>query len=426
MKSSTSIKSVITCDLEGRIETFNDGAAQLFGYEPEEVIGKKRVSLFSPGLVVLEHVEQWLKESVEHGKFKTRTQFVRKDGTPIACDIKISPTQKNGEHAGYCGISVPVTDIDPKEAMPPISIATKIFAALVVVRAPFLSASIFPVIVAAIWHAMSSGEAFPWLRFALAMGGVIALHLAANVFNDYYDGLSGADDANNDYFLPFSGGSRSVELRLITPKGQFKLGAILMAVAVACGLPLVLMVGQPVVVVGLLGAALAFFYTAPPLKLIARRGLGEITIGLCFGPLVTLGTVAALSGTLDANAFWMGLPLGLLTTGILWINQFPDYESDKATGKNNLVVTLGVSASRYGYAIIMLGAFAALAWLITTGVFQGGLWITLLGLPVALHAIFLCFRDFQKRQLITANRNTIILQSVVSLLMIGGLYIGAL
>ena len=135
---------------------------------------------------------------------------------------------------------------------------------------------------------------------------------------------------------------------------------------------LVLTVGQPVIVVGLLGAALGFFYTAPPLKLIARRGLGELTIGLCFGPLVTLGTVAALSGTLDMNAFWMGLPLGLLTTGILWINQFPDYESDKATGKNNLVVTLGVSASRFGYALIMLGAFAALVGLTLNGVFHSG------------------------------------------------------
>ena len=47
------MKSVITTDMEGRIETYNKGAEQLFGYEPEEVIGKKRVSLFSPGLTVL-------------------------------------------------------------------------------------------------------------------------------------------------------------------------------------------------------------------------------------------------------------------------------------------------------------------------------------------------------------------------------------
>ena len=54
------LKSVITTDLEGRIQTFNKGAEEIFGYQPEEVIGKKRVSVFSPGLVVLGHVTNWL------------------------------------------------------------------------------------------------------------------------------------------------------------------------------------------------------------------------------------------------------------------------------------------------------------------------------------------------------------------------------
>ena len=47
------IVSVITCDNEGRIETFNKNAEKLFGYSAEEVVNKKRVSLFSPGMVVL-------------------------------------------------------------------------------------------------------------------------------------------------------------------------------------------------------------------------------------------------------------------------------------------------------------------------------------------------------------------------------------
>ena len=187
--------------------------------------------------MVLEHIEGWLKHSVDHGEFETRTQFIRKDGTPIACDIKITPTKKDGQQIGYCGVTVPCPDVDPKEALPPISLFTRIFAALVVLRAPFLSASIFPVAVAGAWYSATSESAFPWLNFTLALLGVVFLHLSANVFNDYYDGLSGADDANNDYFLPFSGGSRSVELGLITPAGQFKLGAALMVGAVACGLP---------------------------------------------------------------------------------------------------------------------------------------------------------------------------------------------
>ncbi|MGD9092614.1 MAG: PAS domain S-box protein, partial [Anaerolineales bacterium] len=61
MNTTKNIKSVITCDMEGRIETYNQGAEAIFGYRPEEVIGKKRVSLFSPGQTVLEYVPNWLK-----------------------------------------------------------------------------------------------------------------------------------------------------------------------------------------------------------------------------------------------------------------------------------------------------------------------------------------------------------------------------
>ena len=46
------MKSVITCDLEGVIETINSDGEKIFGYSKEELIGKKRVSLFSSGEVV--------------------------------------------------------------------------------------------------------------------------------------------------------------------------------------------------------------------------------------------------------------------------------------------------------------------------------------------------------------------------------------
>src|SRR5262245_61023605 len=85
-------KSVITCDLEGRIETFSAGAEHIFGWRADEVIGKRRVSLFSPGMVVLEHVPHWLKMARTHGEFSTTTAFLRKDGTPFAAEVRITPT----------------------------------------------------------------------------------------------------------------------------------------------------------------------------------------------------------------------------------------------------------------------------------------------------------------------------------------------
>ena len=67
------IKSVITCDLDGKLETFSEGGEALFGYSSDEVIGKGRVSDFSAGQVVLGHVVGWLKEAVEKGEWEGDT-----------------------------------------------------------------------------------------------------------------------------------------------------------------------------------------------------------------------------------------------------------------------------------------------------------------------------------------------------------------
>ena len=105
------IKSIITCDLDGKIETFSEGAQELFGYSADEIIGKGRVSDFSAGEIVLGHVVNWLAESVEKGKWKGDTVFLHKDGHEIPCKIKITPTKdKNGNHIGYCGITMPLKD----------------------------------------------------------------------------------------------------------------------------------------------------------------------------------------------------------------------------------------------------------------------------------------------------------------------------
>ena len=73
------MKSVITCDLEGVIETINPEGEKLFGYPKEELIGKKRVSLFSAGEIVIQNVGTWLKGATKNGEHSTKTFFIRKD-----------------------------------------------------------------------------------------------------------------------------------------------------------------------------------------------------------------------------------------------------------------------------------------------------------------------------------------------------------
>ncbi len=421
---SESVKSVITTDLEGRIQTFNKGAELLFGYTPAEVIGKRRVSIFSPGEIVLEHVPRWLKEASEKGEFRTRTVFKRKDGSQFAAEIRITPTFKDGRQIGFCGVTTPLNEVPPQEAYPPIRWATKAFRWLVVTRAPFLTASVMPILIGAAWAMASRGlSPFPWMLFALVLVGGIAMHIAANTFNDYFDWRSGTDQENNDYFLPYSGGSRSLELGLISEPGLFRLAWAALGIAILCGVLLIILQGAMIALFGIFGAFSVYFYTAPPLRLVARKGLGELLIGLNFGPLMVAGTAFALTGTLHWLDFFIGMPIGFLVTAILWINEFPDREADALTGKNHLVVVLGKQKARWGYLALVGAAFLWVAWGALTGLFPPGALVILLALPMAISAVRVLFKHYADRALVTANVTTIKLHTMAGVLLALGIFI---
>lgn len=421
----TEVKSTITCDMEGRIQTFNKGAEQIFGYSAEEVISHKRISLFSPGLVVLEHVPAWLKTAREIGEYKGQTVFTRKDGTTFIAEIRITPTFHDGQQIGYCGVTIPIDPSKEADTMPVISPMTKLFAGMVIMRLPFLTASVIPVLIGATWAAVTrSISPFPWLLFFLTLFGAATLHVTANTFNDYFDWTSGTDKVNNDYFLPYSGGSRSMELGLISEKGMLKVGLVSLGIASLFGLTVMFLSKQPLLILfGLAGAFSAYFYTAPPMRLVARKGLGELLIGLNFGPLVTAGTVMALTGRVTWEDFAIGLPVGLLTTAIIWINQFPDENADRISGKHNLVVVLGKEHARWGYVILLVAAFGLGIAGVLTGLFPFGTLAMLGALPLAFSASRILFQHYEDRELVTANAKTINLQLVAGLLTAVGILI---
>ena len=162
----------------------------------------------------------------------------------------------------------------------------------------------------------------------------------------------------------------AIELGLITLKNTKKLGTFMIASALICviilSINIFLQTGSlnniyAIIIIGLVGSLLAYFFTAEPLRLSARKGLGELTIFLTFGPLLTLGSLFAMSNSEVAINFealklflLIGIPLGLLTTNILFINQYPDYKSDKKSDKINLVVLFGKKMSRWIYFLNLI------------------------------------------------------------------------
>lgn len=420
-------KSVVTCDLEGRIQTYNQGAEEIFGYRPEEVIGKKRVSLFSPGQTVLEFVPNWLKIASEQGEYRTKTVFLDRDRNPVAAQVRITPTFRDGQQIGYCGVTEVLENIEPEEVAPNISLMTRIFSWFVITRAPFLTAIIMPILVGAAWVVYQGlVQPFPWDLFLLALFAGISLHIAANTFNDYFDWKSGTDQANNDYFLPYSGGSRSIELGLISEKALFRVALVSLSIASLLGVILALRSGPGILIFGVIGALSSYFYTAPPLRLAARKGLGELLIGINFGPLVTAGTVYALTGSISAADFLIGIPIGILTTAILWINQFPDEDSDRETGKINLVVLLGKKRARWGYLLLLIVAFGLLLYWLAAGLLPLSVILIVASIPLAIYAGRIAIREYDQRSLIRANAATIQLHLAFGLLLVVGLLVSQL
>ena len=263
-----------------------------------------------------------------------------------------------------------------------------IFVYLRASRLPFLTGSLFPVAAAA---ALAYGTDHTWnfLFFGLTMLGVAALHLGANLVNDYYDSF-GSDPLNRN-FTPFSGGSRVIQNQEMSP-GQVKfLAYLLLGLGVGCGLSLIFL-GRPwVALVGLLGLGAALFYSASPLQLMSG-GLGELIIFLAFGPLLTWGAYYVQTGKLSLVGAAVSLPLAFLITAIIWINEFPDLEADLAAGKRHLVARLGLKRSRWVYAALMAAPFVSLFVLIELFHLPDLIIAGLAALPLAVKAVRLIFR----------------------------------
>ena len=119
--------------------------------------------------------------------------------------------------------------------------------------------------------------------------------------------------------------------------------------------------------------------------------------------------------------FLVGIPLGLLTTAILWVNEFPDTPADVAAGKVHLVAVLGLSKARWGYLALLAAAFGTAVALAVTGVAPMGLLLILLGVPLAVMAGIRVVRDYQSRALAKASAGTIGLQLVSALAACAGL-----
>jgi 1,4-dihydroxy-2-naphthoate octaprenyltransferase len=288
-----------------------------------------------------------------------------------------------------------------------------------IVRAPFLTAVVVPVLLGACF-AWSEG-AFHWGFFLLTLVGAVCLQVGSNMSNDYFDHLAG-NDAINRELTPFSGGSRVIQDGTLGARQVLIVSAVCYLIGAAIGVYLAWTRGWPVLWLGLIGVSLAFFHNAPPVRLYYLvPGLGELAVGLGFGPVVVLGASYVQTRQLSLGALWASIPVGLLIAAVLYINEFPDYQADKAVGKKTLVVVLGRERAVWGYIVLLVAAYLLVLLGVILRILPLTALLALLTLPLAYRGIQGARRFHSDTpKLIPTNATTIQIHLLTGLLLCVG------
>ncbi len=283
---------------------------------------------------------------------------------------------------------------------------------------PFsFTASMIPIILGTVLGAFAAG--FDPVLAAIAFVGGVAIHAGSNLISDYYDYRNGVD-ADDTY-----GSSGVLTGKLLSAQEVFLGGLLAFAIAFAAGAYLVTVRGMPIVILGLVGVLGGFFYTARPLGY-KYRALGDLGIFTLFGPLMVLGAFIVQTGQFDWMPLIIALPIGFLVTAILHANNLRDMPFDQRAGITTLALVAGKGGSRAIYALLVVGAYAAIVGFSVTGVVSWFALLALLSLPIAARNLKLVMQASEPKDLAMADVMTAQLHMVFGLLMTVGVVVGFL
>ncbi len=243
---------------------------------------------------------------------------------------------------------------------------TKVSAYFGVSRGPFLILPVTLVLCGA--GASAYQRSFSWSHTLLALIGLVALHMAVNIFNEVSDLKTGIDLETEA--TPFSGGSGTLPSGSMTPKTATIFAIICSIIGGGVGVYFLLEIGWPMVPLVIAGAFLVLTYT----NLMARIGLGEVAAGLGLGALPVLGTALVQTGRIGSAVIVATVPAFLMTFNLLLLNEFPDERADRHGGRRNLVLVFG----RTWAARIYIAAVLAVPLVLAAGVWMNVLPVTAL------------------------------------------------
>ena len=249
-----------------------------------------------------------------------------------------------------------------------------------------------------------------WWRSLLALVVALGIQIGTNYANDYADGVRGTDAER-------LGPVRLVAAGIATPAEVKVASFCAFGAAGVAGLVLALATTPWLLVVGAACFASGWFYSAGP-RPYGYAGYGEVFVFVFFGLVAVIGTAYLSLGRITALAVLAAIPVGLLATALLVVNNLRDIDTDRRAGKNTLAVRTGASVTRWFYTALVIGAFVLV---VVVALWRPLALITLLAVVPALAPVRRVLGGAEGRDLITALAATGMLQLVFGALLALGI-----
>jgi 1,4-dihydroxy-2-naphthoate polyprenyltransferase len=285
---------------------------------------------------------------------------------------------------------------------------------LMAARPRTLPAAVAPVLVGTALAATE--DTFRPLTFVAAMLGAVFIQIGTNLSNDYSDARRGADTEDR------LGPVRVTAGGLVPPRQVLVATYVAFGLAVLAGAYLIATAGWELLLVGAASILAGVLYTGGP-RPYGYEGLGEVFVFLFFGLVAVTGSYFAQVERLTWEAFVLAVPVGLLASAILVVNNVRDLETDRRAGKRTLAVRLGRPRARTLYATMVYAAFALapLPWLLGSDELSAWLALPLPALPLAVPVVRTVRRRTDGPSLNGALARTGMLQLVFCTLLSAGI-----
>lgn len=240
--------------------------------------------------------------------------------------------------------------------------------------------------------------------------GIMCLHISVDLLNDYSDFKRGID--TNTKRTRYSGGTGVIPEKLINPKVIYFVGVVFLILGGLIGLYFVTVKGIVILILLSFAIISIYFYSTN----IVNAGLGELFVAVK-GCMIVMGSYYIQSNIIDLTSVFVGIIVGLLSSVVLLVTSFPDYDADKKGGRRTLVILSGKENSvkiftafiMVTYGMIIGGAIFNIIPLFST--------IGLLSIPFAAQAINKLRRFNDTSQLISSMSSSIIYSRICGILL---------